>query len=60
MSGGDNRRPSVGKVIDDRGAQGASFKGVGARSEFVEKYQEGPQTPELGVTCSGGTGEPIA
>ena len=25
-----------------------------------QKYQEGPQTPELGVTCSGGTGDPIA
>jgi hypothetical protein len=27
---------------------------------FVQKYQEGPQTPELGVTCSGGFGNPIA
>jgi hypothetical protein len=29
-------------------------------AEFVQKYQEGPQTPELGVTCSGGFGNPIA
>lgn len=29
-------------------------------AQFVEKYQEGPQTPELGVTCSGGTGDPIS
>ncbi len=28
-------------------------------AEFVTKYQEGPQTPELGVTCSGGVGNPI-
>lgn len=27
---------------------------------FVATYQEGPQTPELGVTCSGATGDPIA
>ena len=29
-------------------------------AEFVAKYQEGPQTPELGVPCSGGTGDPIS
>lgn len=29
-------------------------------AQFVEKYQEGPQSPELGVTCSGGTGNPIS
>lgn len=29
-------------------------------AQFVEKYQEGPQTPELGVTCSGGFGNPIS
>lgn len=28
-------------------------------AQFVAKYQEGPQTPELGATCSGGTGDPI-
>lgn len=27
---------------------------------FVAKYQEGPQTPELGVTCSGGIGDPVS
>jgi Protein of unknown function (DUF3105) len=27
---------------------------------FVKAYQEGPQTPEPGVTCSGGLGAPIA
>ena len=29
-------------------------------AQFVEKYQEGPQTPELGVACSGGTGAPAS
>jgi hypothetical protein len=29
-------------------------------AEFVTEYQEGPQTPELGVTCSGGFGNPIS
>lgn len=29
-------------------------------AEFVAKYQEGPQTPELGATCSGGIGDPIS
>lgn len=29
-------------------------------AEFVQTYQQGPQTPELGVTCSGGFGNPIA
>ena len=29
-------------------------------AQFVQMYQEGPQTPELGVTCSGGFGKPIA
>jgi Protein of unknown function (DUF3105) len=28
-------------------------------AQFVAKYQEGPQAPELGVTCSHGTGDPI-
>jgi hypothetical protein len=27
---------------------------------FVATYQEGPQTPELGATCSGGLGNPLA
>jgi hypothetical protein len=27
--------------------------------EFVNRYQQGPQTPEFGASCSGGTGEPI-
>jgi hypothetical protein len=27
---------------------------------FVEAYQQGPQTPEPGASCSGGTGEPAA
>ncbi|CAB4866175.1 unannotated protein [freshwater metagenome] len=27
--------------------------------QFVAAYEEGPQTPELGVTCSGGVGSPI-
>lgn len=29
-------------------------------AEFVAKYQEGPQSPELGVTCSGGVGDPTS
>jgi hypothetical protein len=29
-------------------------------AQFVTKYQQGPQTPELGVTCSGGFGTPDA
>jgi hypothetical protein len=28
-------------------------------AQFVTVYEEGPQTPELGVTCSGGLGNPI-
>ncbi len=28
-------------------------------AEFVALYQQGPQAPELGVTCSGAKGEPI-
>lgn len=28
-------------------------------TRFVSTYQEGPQTPELGVTCSGALGNPI-
>ncbi len=28
-------------------------------AQFVSTYQEGPQTPELGVTCSGALGNPI-
>jgi hypothetical protein len=39
---------SLESVVDPRLAQ------------FVAEYQEGPQTPELGVTCSGGFGDPIA
>ena len=27
---------------------------------FVTRYENGPQTPELNATCSGGTGTPIA
>jgi hypothetical protein len=26
---------------------------------FVAAFEEGPQTPELGVTCSGALGQPI-
>lgn len=29
-------------------------------AQFVAYYQEGPQTPELGITCSGGFGDPIS
>jgi hypothetical protein len=28
-------------------------------SEFIDKYQQGPQTPEPGAPCSGGTGTPV-
>jgi hypothetical protein len=27
---------------------------------FIERYQQGPQTPEFGATCQNGTGSPIA
>ncbi|MCI0399295.1 MAG: DUF3105 domain-containing protein [Chloroflexi bacterium] len=27
--------------------------------EFVARYQRGPQTPELGASCSNGTGQPL-
>ena len=27
-------------------------------AQFVSKYEQGPQTPEPGATCSGGTGTP--
>lgn len=27
---------------------------------FIERYQQGPQTPELGATCQNGVGSPIA
>jgi hypothetical protein len=33
--------------------------GDGRIANFVERYQVGPQTPELGATCQDGTGEPI-
>ncbi|MCU1393833.1 MAG: putative rane protein [Ilumatobacteraceae bacterium] len=39
---------AVDSVVDPRIAQ------------FVAEYEEGPQTPELGVTCSGGFGDPIS
>lgn len=26
---------------------------------FIERYQQGPQTPELGASCQNGTGSPI-
>jgi hypothetical protein len=26
---------------------------------FIDRYQQGPQTPELGATCQNGTGSPI-
>lgn len=29
-------------------------------AEFIQKYEQGPQTPEPGAPCSGGTGAPIA
>lgn len=28
-------------------------------AQFIQKYEQGPQTPESGATCSGGTGAPI-
>jgi hypothetical protein len=28
--------------------------------EFIERYQQGPQTPELGATCQDGLGDPIS
>ncbi len=28
--------------------------------EFIETFQEGPQTPEPGSPCTGGTGDPVA
>ena len=28
-------------------------------AQFIDQYQQGPQTPELGATCSDGTGTPI-
>ena len=31
----------------------------GRVAQFVERYQQGPQTPELGATCQNGTGDPI-
>jgi hypothetical protein len=27
-------------------------------AEFIKKYKQGPQTPELGAPCTGGTGTP--
>lgn len=27
---------------------------------FIDRYQQGPQTPELGATCQNGTGSPIS
>lgn len=27
--------------------------------EFIDTFQEGPQSPELGSSCSGGAGDPI-
>jgi hypothetical protein len=27
--------------------------------QFIEQYQQGPQTPELGARCDGGVGAPI-
>ena len=27
--------------------------------QFIERYQQGPQTPELGATCQDGLGDPI-
>jgi hypothetical protein len=27
-------------------------------AQFINYYQQGPQTPEQGATCSGGTGTP--
>ncbi len=31
----------------------------GRIADFVDRYQQGPQTPELGATCSNGKGIPI-
>jgi hypothetical protein len=31
----------------------------GRIDDFIEKYEQGSQTPEPGATCSGGVGEPI-
>ena len=28
-------------------------------SQFIQKYEQGPQTPEQGASCSGGTGSPV-
>ena len=28
-------------------------------ARFLKKYEQGPQTPERGAECSGGTGNPI-
>lgn len=28
-------------------------------AEFIDRYEQGPQTPEIGATCSDGTGSPI-
>jgi len=29
-------------------------------AQFISKYEQGPQTPEAGATCSGGTGTPLS
>jgi hypothetical protein len=29
-------------------------------SDFIDRYQQGPQTPELGASCQDGTGSPIS
>ena len=28
-------------------------------AQFIQKYEQGPQTPEQGASCSGGTGSPV-
>jgi hypothetical protein len=28
--------------------------------EFIDRYQQGPQTPERGASCSDGVGQPIS
>ena len=28
-------------------------------ADFIDRYQVGPQTPEIGAACTGGTGKPI-
>ena len=33
--------------------------GDGRIPEFINRYQQGPQTPELGATCQDGLGDPI-